>query len=335
MLNHLVIDAGGTSSRAVLVKPDGSCLGYGTAGGGNPVSRGFEPALEALVEASKAALGGVIQPFGSATLCMAGGSLDLPKQLFNERFTSLGLQGEVLIESDLLATFYSGTYQNNGYALIAGTGAVAARVENAHLAAVSDGTGWMLGDNGSGFWLGREAVRAVAAALDTRGPQTALTELLLADLEIAYDARSTMSGRSGPLQELIAKIYALPPIEMSRFAPLVFQAASLNGGADSVAQGIIDDAGTELARTLRAVMTPTPANLPLVFGGSVLTKGNTVSQAVLAKLPQGLRGPSDGDPALVNDGVAGAAVLGLKRNGVEVDQKIFETVAITLAALRN
>ena len=59
---------------------------------------------------------------------MAGASLELPLQLFKDSFAPLGLDGDVVIESDLLGAFYSGTRHDEGYALIAGTGAVAARL---------------------------------------------------------------------------------------------------------------------------------------------------------------------------------------------------------------
>lgn len=338
MLNHLAIDAGGTSSRAVLLAPDGSCLGYGTSGGGNPVSRGIEAATEALMAATGEALGGVRQPFGSVTLCMAGGSLKMPTHLFREGFEAWGLTGTLVLETDLLATFYSGSYHSNGYALIAGTGAVGLRVQDSELAAVVDGAGWLLGDNGSGFWLGRETIRAVSAALDGRGPQTSLTDLLLAGLDIKHDAAPTPTGRSGAQQQLIAQTYAMAPIEISRFAPLLFEDAN-----DAVSVRIIDQASTELALTLGAAMLDADqrserhaaTDYPLVFGGSVLTKGSTVANAVLAKLPEGLRGTHAPAPVLVHDGAVGAAVLALKRQGIEVDQVKFDRITRSLAQLRR
>ncbi|MHA7271168.1 N-acetylglucosamine kinase [Arthrobacter sp. HLT1-20] len=322
MHNFLAIDAGGTSTRAVFLDATGRCLGYGTAGGGNPVSRGFEPALDALTGASEKALGGDPSPLAKALVAMAGASLELPTHLFRERFITLGLAGEVVIESDLLAAFYSGSYQDNGCALIAGTGAVAARIADSRLAAVADGTGWLLGDEGSGFWLGRQVARAVAAALDGRGAPTALTELVLADLGITLDPSQRTQGRLRAQQQLIFKVYESSAIELSRFAPLVFAV-----GADPVATDIIERAADALARTLLAV-APGAAE-PLVFGGSVLTKGGTVAAAVAARLVQ----PKP--PILVQDGVVGAAVLVLKRHGVVVDAAVFARIQESLAALRS
>ena len=56
MLSVLAIDAGGTSTRAVIVDEAGNCLGFGHSGGGNPISAGFEPALASLAAATRMAL---------------------------------------------------------------------------------------------------------------------------------------------------------------------------------------------------------------------------------------------------------------------------------------
>ena len=342
MRNFLAIDAGGTSTRAVLVNPSGQCLGYGTAGGGNPVSRGFEAALAALVEASREAIGDTPGGVEGALAGMAGASLELPSQSFREGFRSLGLRGNVMIESDLLAAFYSGTFHDDGLALIAGTGAVGARVVGSQLDMVADGTGWLLGDSGSGFWLGREVAQAVAADLDGRGPATALTCHVLAELDITLDPQARTLGRLRAQQQLIFKVYEHTAIELSRFAPLVFAVPD-----DAVARDIVSRAAQALARTLVAAWQGGGASglgasavqlaaQPLVFGGSVLTKGGTVAAAVVERL-RAATGVGAGSivPVMVGDGVVGAAVLALKRHGFEVDARVFARIQESLAALRD
>ena len=345
MHNFLAIDAGGTSTRAVFVDPSGQCLGYGTASGGNPVSRGFDAALAALLEASGEAIGSTPGTIAQVLVAMAGASLELPTHLFRRGFAALGLTGEIMIESDLLAAFYSGTYHDEGFALIAGTGAVGARVVAGRLDAVADGTGWLLGDNGAGFWLGREVARAVAAALDGRGRPTSLTPLVLAALAITLDPGDRTHGRLRAQQQLISKIYELPPIELSRFAPLVFQVED-----DAVAQDVIDRAAQALAGTLLAAGRAGGAardgdrgqrqlgTQPLVFGGSVLTKGGTVAAAVAAHLVAAMHGTASAEgitPVLVEDGAVGAVVMVLKRSGIQVDAPIFARIQNSLAALRG
>lgn len=291
--------------------------------------------MEALLNASKVALGPTLQPFATVTVGMAGVSLDLPADFFQQRFRALGLNGKAMIESDLLAAFYSGSYQDDGYVLIAGTGAVAARVVGGQLSAVADGTGWLLGDSGSGFWLGHEVIRAVAAALDGRGPCTTLTELVLTDLGISHDVTSRTHGRISAQQQLIVKTYELRPIELSRFAPMVFTVPQ-----DAVAREIVARCAAALAQTLTAVVEASVSG-PLIFGGSVLTKGGAVGAAVRERLGRAgistgpISNPFESEPTLVADGVVGAAVLALKRNGETVDAAVFERITTSLATLRN
>ncbi|ALV46825.1 hypothetical protein MB46_16350 [Arthrobacter alpinus] len=343
MLNFLAIDAGGTSTRAIFLDASGRCIGYGTSGGGNPVSRGIGPALDALIEASGKALSGTREVPSQVLVAMAGASLELPTNPYRTRFLTLGLTGNVMIESDLLAAFYSGTFHDDGLALIAGTGAVGARIAGGQLAEVADGTGWLLGDAGSGFWIGQEVARAVAAAIDGRGPATSLTDLVMADLEIDVDPLARAHGRLRTQQQLILKVYERSPIELSRFAPLVFIAKN-----DVVAQDIIERAATALAQTLQAVSPNSTAGegpgsdygdghgteLPLVFGGSVLTKGGSVAAAV-ARMVVATDTVNTTKPVLVHDGAVGAAVLVLKRHGIEVDASVFTRIQESLAALRG
>ncbi|MET8982498.1 BadF/BadG/BcrA/BcrD ATPase family protein [Streptomyces sp. NPDC004539] len=83
----------------------------------------------------------------------------------------------ISIHSDIEAAFAGAPgHPADGLALIAGTGSVAARVRGRVLVATSGGDGWLLGDDGSGFWIGRRAVRAALRAADGRdGPTTLVT----------------------------------------------------------------------------------------------------------------------------------------------------------------
>lgn len=70
-----------------------------------------------------------------------------------------------IARGDLKVAFAAGTESPAGGVLVAGTGSVAGRVVARRLTATVGGHGWLLGDEGSGFWLGREAVRLAFATL--------------------------------------------------------------------------------------------------------------------------------------------------------------------------
>ncbi|WP_275263133.1 BadF/BadG/BcrA/BcrD ATPase family protein, partial [Segeticoccus rhizosphaerae] len=160
----LAMDAGGTTTRALVADRTGRVHGYGLAGSGNPVSAGLDAAMSSLVEAASRALEACAQPvsLASALIVMAGASSRMPGEQIPERLAGIGVRGPVRVESDLLGAFCSGTIRREGYALVAGTGSVAARVRAGRLDAVADGTGWLLGDAGSGYWVGHRVATAVA-----------------------------------------------------------------------------------------------------------------------------------------------------------------------------
>ncbi|WP_243064043.1 N-acetylglucosamine kinase [Humibacter sp. RRB41] len=320
MGNLLAVDAGGTSTRAVVLTREGECLGFGVGGAGNPISSGTEHASREVVTAVSAALdrAGTHQGIDAAVLAMAGSRTYVSTEWITSALIRVGVEGPVELESDLLATFCSGAWEPDGYAIVAGTGAAAIRVHDGRLEVASDGLGWLLGDAGSGFWLGRRVVRAVAAELDARGQHTALTPLLLGTLGIASEAEITEDGRPESLRQLLDAVYSLRPIELATFAPLVFAV-----GDDVVARSITLDARSALKTTLGAVASA-DVHGPVVCGGGVLSALGLDSEGV----------PGVTDVRSVADGTAGAAVLALRYGGVTVDEDVFARVDATLRALR-
>jgi N-acetylglucosamine kinase-like BadF-type ATPase len=234
--------------------------------------------------------------------------------------SAAGVAASFVVESDLLAMFCAGSSALGGYAMVAGTGAAAIRVRDGEVDAVADGAGWLLGDDGSGFWIGQRVARGVVAALDGRSPSTGMTPLVLARLGIGgTDAQ----GRS-PLNQLTSIVYSMRPVELAQLAPVAF------GLDDDLARGIVSDAAEALVRTLAAVVDDRTDG-PLVLGGSVLLHQATVGAGVESFF----RSRGGDEVVRVVDGVVGAAVLALRRRGTDVDSEVFTRVRDSLAALRE
>ena len=91
----------------------------------------------------------------------------------------IGYKAHVLVVNDALVALEAGAPGQPGVVIISGTGSISYG-RNAHgEAARSGGWGYVLGDEGSGYWIGRGALRAVLREADQRGPKTVLTPLLL------------------------------------------------------------------------------------------------------------------------------------------------------------
>jgi glucosamine kinase len=258
-----------------------------------------------------------------ALLAMAGEKTAAFRQQVSDRLAALGI-GEVVLEHDLLGMFHSGTAALDGYALIAGTGTVAARIRGGQLDRVVGGKGWLLGDAGGGFWIGHAVARAVVASLDGQGPDTGLTDLMLEALEIKGDT-GNRSDRQEALRQLVSALYARPPISLADFAPLAFAAHE-----DPVARPILIGAAAALADLLSAVRAPDLAG-PVVVGGSVIVRG-------MLAAPPSLRAelvpPAGGDAVIpVLDGLVGAAVLVLRHAGLDVDEALFRRIQAEVAGV--
>ncbi|WP_078503982.1 BadF/BadG/BcrA/BcrD ATPase family protein, partial [Streptomyces viridochromogenes] len=180
------LDAGGTRTRAVLApvraaEPEGE----GVGGPGNALTVPGPQLTEHLVEALAQA---VPERLRSRVASVAGGfagasrtAPDEPGRIKAHAALALALRrlgidaASVEIHSDIEAAFAAAPgCPADGLALVAGTGAVAARITARACTATAGGDGWLLGDDGGGFWIGREAVRVALRMADGRGGPTAL-----------------------------------------------------------------------------------------------------------------------------------------------------------------
>ncbi len=299
-------DVGGTSTRFVVADITGRVLAGAEGGPGSPVGVGLDVAageIRSVAERALRAASGVStagEETGATTprvvgyvLGLAGGSQAKGNPRFAAAISPAGVGVSPQLVSDPAVAFCSASPEPSGYVLIGGTGAVAARVDGEDVTAWSDGMGWLLGDDGSGFWLGREAVRRTALALQSGA---ALTPLNRAVVELAG-----VADYAG----LVARCYAERPTALGRYAPLVSaQAADSPDAAE-----LIDSAADSLAATLLA-LDPEPG-LPIVLAGSLLVRPTPIAAAVRARLA-GRPNPT----LTATQGALGACWLALRSLGV-------------------
>jgi glucosamine kinase len=328
----LGLDMGGTATRAVLADLSGTRYGTGRAGPGNPIAHGVHPAAQALHDAVRQALTtGRTEAAGEGTgevdpgrvrlglAGMAGGSVwadPAVRAVFERAWHDAGPSCPLDVVGDPDVAFAGATPAPDGTALIAGTGAAAGRIHEHRLARFTGGHGWLLGDEGGGFWLGREAIRALLSVLDTGTPPGLLTNLTLAELSIARNDPTTsdsiendraVGGRVTP-EMVIEAVARESPVRVARFAPLVSRAAE---EGDPVALGLVVRAADHLCELIARVHLEEgqPAGGgPVVLAGSVVGAGTPVDAAVRRRLAELGIGPV----LAAGDGAAGAAWLAIR-----------------------
>jgi len=228
------IDAGGTKTVCQLADVDGAVLGE---------ARGPGAGLHVMADAAVArTLGEVIgrvirsadvQP---SAICIGMAGVDRPGE--PERVASIvkGIlpAARALVVSDALIALEAGAPGSPGVVLIAGTGSMAFGRDAQGHAARAGGWGYVLSDEGSGYWMGREALRAVVRAADGRGPVTALTPLVLAHWNAEHP------------RDLVEKVYGgdPKPATIAALASLVETAAD---EGDETARAIISRGAWELS----------------------------------------------------------------------------------------
>jgi N-acetylglucosamine kinase-like BadF-type ATPase len=252
----------------------GRVLGRGTAGSSNLRAAGEAGALAALQAAIAEAYAAAQVPHDrSRAACLGLAGTRRPADQGRLRaWAEQALPGTAIqIVSDAELVLAAGTPDGWGIAVISGTGSIAMGRTTDGQAARTGGWGWAMGDEGSGYAIGLEALRAVTRAADGRGPKTALTEAVL-----------THWGLDEP-EALIDTVYQTP-FPRAQIAALAATVAAMAGAGDEVSRNIIRQAGRELALAATTVARalgfdrPTPGALA---GGMLV--GAELLRAALAQ----------------------------------------------------
>ncbi|MFI5889560.1 N-acetylglucosamine kinase [Actinoplanes sp. NPDC051513] len=298
-------DLGGTSTRLTVATTAGARLATVQGAGGNPTTHGVERAAAELGSATRRALAGLDPRAVAAVVIGVAGRATLDDERAAQAFAGALAAAHVAARPEFVGdaevAFSSATPHPDGTVLLAGTGAMAVRIRDRHTTSTSDGLGWLLGDEGSAYWIGREAVRAAIAAIGGTGPETALTGTVSDRLLDGPPIGPAHRYRSA----LIRAVAARPPIELATLAPLVVEAEA---AGDAVAAAICDDAAARLARLVGDVRGPHETG-PLVLNGSVVREadspvGRRVRRLIAERFP--------GDVLTAADGIAGAAWLAVR-----------------------
>jgi len=312
-------DVGGTSTKAAAVDHRGALLGYAAEPGGNirsspgSLTTNLGRALRLAVPAERRGdvTGGVLGIAGGGAARGAEVS-----QIVRQAWLGAGLPStiEPVVCTDLEIAFAAGSDAPDGLMLLAGTGAVACWFEGWHVTDRCDGMGWLLGDEGSGVWIGTAALRAVAADVDGRGPATALTEIIFGELGLKSQRTNpgSRAGSADPRQELIRAVDHQTPSWFGRFAPATAAAA---GAGDEVACRIAAAAAEALLRAATRVAAGRQVT-DVILAGAVLTTSGPVGDAVR----HGLAEHFTATCTTVVSPVVGAIVMAARAAGLTLDR---------------
>jgi len=239
----LGVDGGGTKTRAIITDERQRVLGEGTAGPSNPLRVGIGSAATAVREAiDKACAEARVQraDIVAAEIGLAGVRRGDLRLRMREALSGLGIHSiDVVTDADI--ALFGATEGAPGLVIIAGTGSICCGL-NAHGKHVCAG-GWgpLAGDEGSGSWIARRALQAMARGNDGRGTGTILGTTACTYFNVATT------------DDLLIAIYApgMTNDRIAGFCKYVIEAAQ---DGDEVARDIVRDAGRELGIAAVAVI---------------------------------------------------------------------------------
>jgi glucosamine kinase len=316
----LAVDGGQSSTLALACDDQGTILGTGHGG---PANHYHEPGgperLESAMRSSteEALRVAHLTPDAISHICLGmTGSMEHAKHIVQTQFAGAAVESL----HDVVTALVGASVAKPGVVVIAGTGAIAyGRLADGREAR-SGGWGYIMGDEGSGYWIGIEAIRAACKAEDGRG---AATELVW---------RIPQRLAAPDLYELQRRVYAnrVSRREIASLAQIVAEAAQ-NG--DTVAQRLLLRGGEELAQAALGVIAHLDhlaVGLDIYTTGGVFEAGRLIrdsfDQAIVEHSPNSRVHPARFSP------VIGALFLALEAAGVILKPAILNQISITMPA---
>src|SRR2546421_1496385 len=236
------VDGGATKTLAAVLDMETEALHLGHAGPSNQDAVGATAAVRALLEAADEAIAGACIPperLAAAVLAIAGTDTHAV-----ERNVRAVRTEDWLVVNDVVAAWASATGTGPGIAVISGTGSNVFGVGPGGRPWRSGGWGHLLGDEGSGYWLGIQSIKAALSDRDASGPATALS-----DVAPAFFGLDTV-------EQLATYVYS-KPLTKGEIAALAVETAKLAEAGDAVARELFGLGARELSRQIAAVIHQT------------------------------------------------------------------------------
>ena len=302
------MDGGGTKTHCIIADQNGDILHECNGGPSNFLMLGTEKVSETLSGLIKECISRLkigAKDIESIVIGTTGAGRRSDAEKLEHDFlvyaALIGLRiNDFHVESDAKAALEGAFSGNPGCILIAGTGSIMFGKDEAGLIHRVGGFGRFIGDEGSGFMLGKKGLTAVAKSFDGRGEKTLLSNMV-------YDKFKIDSP-----ELLITEIYR-NNFDIASVAPLVLEAAEKG---DAIALAIIEQELDELLLHVKAMREKikTPV-MDISFIGGILSNDNIYSRKFIQKLNEKIKDVNikkpDSNPAF------GAVLMAKKRSGGE------------------
>lgn len=275
------IDGGGTKTDCAIADLSGKIIYQSAGKPSNFLIIDVEEAVEnifALIEENLFALEGDFANVKQIVIGVAGAGRDEDAALLEKGFKDYAEQEGihfkgVKVLSDAHIALEGAFPDSAGCILIAGTGSILFGKDDKGVIHRVGGFGRLIGDEGSGYSIGRKALNAVSKASDGRGEETMISELLNAKMN------------SGFSSSIINKVYK-EKLDVASVAKIVIEAAE---EGDPIAEDILDEEADELVLHIASLIKKIHSNnFSVAFSGSLIDNKNFYSDLLKQKIKSSL-----------------------------------------------
>jgi N-acetylglucosamine kinase-like BadF-type ATPase len=278
------IDGGGTKTLGVLADLDGRIVRSYAGGTSNVQLLGYEGAAREVLKVIRnccCRAGVTIRDVNSVVVGLAGAGREADRKHTERAMRGLARRqriplGDFRVESDARVALEGALDGTPGVVIISGTGSIGLAKNARGRVFRVGGWGRVIGDEASGYAIGRRALSAIAKSIDGRGEPTLLKTMA-----------SRTFGLSSP-ERIVRKVYQRN-LDIANLAPLVLRAADKG---DRVSRKILDEATHDLLDHLRVLVKKIkPSGEPrrggkirVVLLGGLLQNANYLSKKLKKKI---------------------------------------------------
>jgi N-acetylglucosamine kinase-like BadF-type ATPase len=263
-MTYLCVDGGQTKTAVSLLDEEGKTLESWREGPlTTPSKPGAADNLRAVVRSACEELGRRLERSGGAApkaacLSLTGyheGDEFVPPLVKEEARRVVPDLERIHVVPDYVGNWAAATAGEPAIMVLSGGGAVAYGRDAAGHSARSGGWGHLLGDEGSGYWIGLEAIKMVFRAYDVMVPKTSLEAELMHRFEVVH------------VRDLMNKAYSggISEPEIAGLVPLV---DALARRGDETSMRIMESAAAHLME-LAVVLLEQLGELPVFLSGGV------------------------------------------------------------------
>lgn len=267
--SYLGIDGGASSAKWCLVDESGRKIKTGTSG---PIDGHIYRAESKVrfTEFFSSLAKEISEEVAAIYLGLTGApeSFEKQKPLLDEIRVHFPV-ANCLIENDVFLAYRSAFGSEPGILLYAGTGSILIFLNKDNQLKRIGGWGYLLGDEGAGYWIGREAIRSALFNLEA-GEVNKLSEVVF----------RSANGRDW--DSIKSFVYSADRSEIAAIAKEVIELSE--NGVESALE-IIDSAGAELAALVeRGFVAAGSSKLPVVFAGGISRGSSRIKAAIEREL---------------------------------------------------